>query len=107
MKILIFALLLFVGAGSLSAIMVLPPTTDTNVLAAILKAESIDAALLNYSFQNGRVDRLEHEITRLETGFASMSLLIGSTAAGVCILAVRDRIQERRRKRHFGEGVGP
>ena len=98
MKCLITCIILFVGAISVPAIIVLPPTMDTNSMALFLKVNAINAALQNYSYQNGRVDRLQAEVDRLEMGFVCLAVIIASTFAAACSLVVLDKIRERGRK---------
>lgn len=96
MKVLTLILYLLIGTEAALALMALPPVNDTNKLAEIYRANSINAAWQNYYYINGRVDRLEHEVNRLESGFTILTVLIGSALMAACVLATRDRIRERK-----------
>ena len=74
----------------------LPTAYGTNELAAARMAADLNAAKQSCFYMRGKLDRMEHEIDRLETGFLILSVVIGSAGAGVCLLAARDAIRSRR-----------
>jgi hypothetical protein len=102
MKILMCILILIVGAHPVSAVMVLPPTTATNTSPMPVKAAGMNGALQNYSFQNGRVDRLEREVDCVEDGFLILAVLVGSILASLCLLAIRDQLRRQKQVQENG-----
>jgi hypothetical protein len=94
MKTFIFVLCLLLKTKAALAVVMLPPAADTNQLAEIYRASSINAALNNGYYCIGRMDRLSREVDRLECGFLIAAVLIGSTFMSLSLLAVRDRIRE-------------
>ena len=96
MKITILFSSLFLTAMTGISMVALSPAGGTNELAAIERANRINAEWANYYYRNGRVDRLEHEVNRIETGFVIVAVLIGSTFSSLIVLAARDRLRERK-----------
>jgi len=96
MKITILIFSLFLTAMTGLSMVALPPVGGTNELAAIERANRINMEWANYYYRNGRVDRLEHEVNRLETGFVVVAILVGSTFSALIVLAARDQIRERK-----------
>ncbi len=96
MKITILISSLLLTAMTGLSMVALPLAGGTNELAAIERANRINVEWANYYYRNGRVDRLEQEVNRLETGFAIVAVLIGSTLSALIVLVARDRILERK-----------
>jgi hypothetical protein len=96
MKITILIFSLFLTAMTGLSMVALLPAGGTNELAAIERANRINVEWASYYYNNGRVDRLEHEVNRLETGFVIVAVLIGSTFSALIVLAARDQIRERK-----------
>ena len=96
MKTIILILYLLLTAMTGMSMVVLPPAGGTNGLAEMERANRINVEWQNYYIRNGRIDRLERQVDRLETGFLIVAVLIGSTFSALIALATRDRISDRK-----------
>jgi hypothetical protein len=76
-----------------------PFVPDTNQPAAFYTAVSANEARQRYYFLEGKVGRLEHEVDRLEAALLVFTVLVGSAAAALCLLAARDFMGKRARAR--------
>ena len=93
MKIIILILYLFPAAMTGLSMAALAPAGGTNESATINRPNRSEAKWRDLYYRNGRLDRLEQEVNRLENGFTVVAVLIGSTFASLCVLAARDRIR--------------
>ena len=81
------------------------PAYGTNDLAMMRMAADLNATKQNCYDLRGRLERMGHEVDRLETGFVVLSIVIGSAGASVCLLAWRDAINKKRlaSEKHFAQ----
>jgi hypothetical protein len=93
MKMIFFFLHLLVTPMTGFGMLALPPACSTNEMAEIGRLNRLSSERQNY-YEFGRIDRLEHEVDRLETGFVVVDVLIGSTLVSLLVLATRDRIRK-------------
>jgi len=93
---IVASLLLLVCAKTALAIVPPPPTIGTSATPDSVHSGVFNAAL-NSAYSNlGRVNRLEREVDRLETGFTVLAVLVGSSLASLCVLAARDHLWIRK-----------
>ena len=104
MKIIILISCLLLTALTGLSMVPWPPANHTNALAEINWLNQSADRYQSHYYGNGRIARLEQEVNRLETGFAITSVLIGSTFASLFVLAVRDRISERKSTQRSASG---
>jgi hypothetical protein len=76
--------------GAESAGAMVPFVPEANQPAAFYTAVSAYEARQGYYLLEGKVGRLEHEVDRLEAALLVFTVLVGSAAAALCLLAARD-----------------
>ncbi|MDR3411947.1 MAG: hypothetical protein P4L87_13555 [Formivibrio sp.] len=96
MKTAVLACLLFFIVLPAFAFVPLSPAYGTNDLATMRLAADLNATKQSYFFVSGKLNRMEREMDRLETGFLILSIVVGSAGVGVCLLSARDAIRRWR-----------
>lgn len=97
MKIIVPIVLLALCATIASGFALIPQPPATNGISAPGSAMNLNAPMQNYYFLNGKVERMEHEIDRLQDGFVALAVLAGAAITALCLLAARDALTKKRR----------
>lgn len=95
MKTIVLALLIVSSALSAPAVIALPPNIGTNDIALYSLGMRVNVMQQHNGFMEGKVNRLETELNRVETGFLLLIILNVSTVAAICLLIARDKIKGR------------
>jgi len=93
MKTAVLACLCFFSVLPAFGSVMLPPAYGTNDLAAMRLAADLNASKQRLFYVSGKLDRMEREMDRLETGFLILAIAVGSAGVGVCLLSARDAIK--------------
>ena len=104
LRALAIALILIALSAKAAATVMVPPPSGTNELAAWTLSRDLESTRQGYYFLNGKIQRLEREVERLESGFVLLSIILVSTGTAICVLALRDLRRVRRRHADNMEG---